>query len=284
MLLKNSLNGNFGQGVDKVVFADGTTWTQADMSAHVSYVGGTNGSDTITGTAAADDIRAGMGDDVLVGQAGNDSYTYAAGDGNDVISEITTGTDVDTLVLNGINQADVRFERPYNDLTDVAVRVLATGQTITLDNQFDQEGGVEKIQFQDGTVLGGNDWSLDGVLASLATITGTAAGETIVGTSAADKIEGKGGADTLTGGAASDTFIFKAGFGLDKITDFVVGAGSQDVIQFDNDVFADFASVLAAATQVGADTVITHDANNVLTLKNVALANLHQDDFQFVAA
>ncbi|TIP22635.1 MAG: hypothetical protein E5X67_36435 [Mesorhizobium sp.] len=68
------------------------------------------------------------------------------------------------------------------------------------------------------------------------------------------------------------------------ITDFTAGAGSEDVIEFANDVFADFASMLATATQVGADTVITHDASNVLTLKNVALANLHQDDFQFIAA
>ncbi|MDX8503314.1 calcium-binding protein [Mesorhizobium sp. VK4C] len=284
VLLKNSLNGTNGQGVEKIIFADGTTWVKADMIAHISYVGGTAGNDTITGTSGADDVRAGLGNDVLVGQAGNDSYTYAVGDGNDVVSEITTGTDVDTLVLSGINQADVRFERPYNDLTDVVIRVIATGQTISLDNQFDQEGGVEKIQFQDGTILGGNNWSLDGVLANLVTITGTAAGETIVGTAAADKIAGGGGADTLTGGAASDTFIFKAGFGLDKITDFAAGAGSLDVIQFDNDVFADFASVLAAATQVGTDTVITHDAANVLTLKNVTKTNLHQDDFQFVAA
>lgn len=417
VLLKDTLANYYGQGVDKIVFADGTAWSRADMSAHVSYIGGTSGNETITGTAGSDDIRAGLGDDLLVGQAGNDSYAYMLGDGNDVINEVATGTDVDTLVLSGLDQADVRFERPFADLTDVVIRVLSTGQTIRLDNQFDQEGGVEKIHFQDGSILGGNDWSLDavllglvtiygtagndtiygsttsndtldsgagndwlageegsdtyiyaagyghdfvnekatgtdtdvlvlrglnqadvsierpssdmtdivirinatgetftldnqfdqedgvekivfadgsslggndwsldGALANLATITGTAGGETIAGTSAADKIFGGGGADTLTGGLGSDTFIFKSGFGLDKITDFTAGAGSDDVIQLADEVFADFASVLAAAAQVGTDTVITHDASNVLTLKNVALANLHQDDFQFIAA
>ncbi|MBZ9757297.1 putative Ig domain-containing protein [Mesorhizobium sp. ESP6-5] len=81
-----------------------------------------------------------------------------------------------------------------------------------------------------------------------------------------------------------DTFVFGPNFGNQVINDFVAGLGTEDVIEFENDVFADFASVLAAASQVGADTVITHDASNVVTLKNVALANLHQDDFQFIAA
>ena len=55
-------------------------------------------------------------------------------------------------------------------------------------------------------------------------------------------------------------------------------------MQFDTNVFADYASVLAAAKQVGADTVITLDASDTITLKNVSLANLHQDDFFFVTA
>ncbi|MCA0012085.1 putative Ig domain-containing protein [Mesorhizobium sp. B292B1B] len=87
--------------------------------------------------------------------------------------------------------------------------------------------------------------------------------------------------DVTEGG---DTFVFGPNFGNQEINDFVAGPGTEDVVEFENDVFADFASVLAAAAQVGTDTVITHDASNVLTLKNVALANLHQDDFQFIAA
>jgi hypothetical protein len=34
-------------------------------------------------------------------------------------------------------------------------------------------------------------------------------------------------------------------------------------------------------TQVGADVVITLDANDFLTLKNVVLAHLHSADFLF---
>lgn len=44
-----------------------------------------------------------------------------------------------------------------------------------------------------------------------------------------------------------------------------------------------FEAVLTAASQVGADTVLTHDANNTITLKNVAMADLHAEGFRFVA-
>ncbi|MCV3243103.1 hypothetical protein OHD58_24720 [Mesorhizobium sp. ZC-5] len=111
---------------------------------------------------------------------------------------------------------------------------------------------------------------------------GTAANDTIVGTTWNDTIIGNSGNDSLTGGAGNDVFVFDPGFGKDTITDFTAGVGSVDAIEFADDVFADFAAVLAVASQVGADTLITADVNNTITLKNIALANLHQEDFQFV--
>lgn len=71
---------------------------------------------------------------------------------------------------------------------------------------------------------------------------------------------------------------------LPSITDFIAGAGSADVIQLDPSIFADFSSVYAAASQVGSDTLITFDANNTITLKNILKTNLHADDFSFLVA
>ena len=76
--------------------------------------------------------------------------------------------------------------------------------------------------------------------------------------------------------------MFHAGFGLDSITDFAAGAGVGDVIQVDTSLFADFADIMSNAQQVGANTVITLDAANAITLNNVALANLNANDFFFV--
>jgi hypothetical protein len=47
-------------------------------------------------------------------------------------------------------------------------------------------------------------------------------------------------------------------------------------------MFADFASVQSHMKQVGADTVITYDPANTITLQNVQTANLHAGDFLFV--
>jgi hypothetical protein len=75
--------------------------------------------------------------------------------------------------------------------------------------------------------------------------------------------------------------VLQTAFGLDTIHGFTAGAGSEDRIQF-RGVFDDFADLMASATQSGSDVVIT-DGANTLTLKNVTLAQLHQDDFSFVS-
>ncbi len=53
------------------------------------------------------------------------------------------------------------------------------------------------------------------------------------------------------------------------------------MIEFQNGIFANFAAVQTASQQVGSDVLITVDASNTILLKNVTLANLHQDDFLF---
>ena len=111
--------------------------------------------------------------------------------------------------------------------------------------------------------------------------TGSAFNDTLKGTSGANVLIGLGGNDTLTGRGGDDTFVFAAGFGHDTITDFTAGANTQDVIAFDHSIFADFDAVTAATTQVGSNSVITVDVDNTITLTNVAVANLHADDFNF---
>lgn len=105
----------------------------------------------------------------------------------------------------------------------------------------------------------------------------------IVGAAGDDILTGGRSDNRFTGNGGDDVFVFKASdFGKDTITDFLAGSGTDDVIEFDDEVFADLSAVLAAATQVGADTVISYDADNTITLKNVTMSNLHADDFRFV--
>lgn len=98
---------------------------------------------------------------------------------------------------------------------------------------------------------------------------GGAGNDALYGGKGADRLEGGKGNDRLMGGEGVDTFVFKAGFGHDVIADF-----SGDVLQFDPAVFANADAVRAHAAQVGADVVITYDANNTVTLVGVVLNNV----------
>jgi len=104
-------------------------------------------------------------------------------------------------------------------------------------------------------------------------------GDSITGDANANEINGEGGDDTLTGGGGDDLFIFENGTGDDVITDFTAGAGSDDVIDVSDFGFTDLADLLAATNDSGADTVITLDGDDSLTLIGVQEADLHEDDF-----
>ena len=85
--------------------------------------------------------------------------------------------------------------------------------------------------------------------------------------------------DILNAGAGADTFVFPPDFGLNTINGFAAGT---DVIQFDHTIFADVADVQSHMQQIGSDVVIAYDPQNVVTLHDVLLANLHVSDFLIV--
>ena len=100
-------------------------------------------------------------------------------------------------------------------------------------------------------------------------VTGTAGNNTITSTAANEILVGNGG---------NDTFVFGTSFGNNVITDFQASGNSQDILQFSQNTFSNFAAVLAHAAQVGSDVVITADALDTVTLQNVHLASLQKTD------
>ncbi|MBS0244930.1 MAG: hypothetical protein JSS20_22385, partial [Proteobacteria bacterium] len=111
---------------------------------------------------------------------------------------------------------------------------------------------------------------------------GGAGNDVIRGGLGNDTIIGGAGNDILTGGGGSDTFVFRAGFGHDRITDFVVGgataAATHDVLDLRGLGFTSVQDVLNH-TDLGANAVIHSGANDV-TLQNVTKTQLaaHQFD------
>jgi Ca2+-binding RTX toxin-like protein len=246
---------NAGEGVDSVYST--ISWALPDHVENLTLIGqgalsGTGNSldNVITGNGASNRLYGGAGNDVLDGGKAAD-FMYG-GAGNDTYIVDSTGDKVIEYADEGI---DTVFASAHFSLPKHVENLILTGS---------------------GNIQGkGNE--LDNML------TGNAGDNTLRGMAGNDIIDGGSGNDILTGGAGNDTFVFKPNFGHDTITDFSAGAGSDDVLEFDAQLFAGFAGVMEAAQQVGNDVVIHHDDDNSLTLLNVDLNHLHADDFRFVA-
>jgi VCBS repeat-containing protein len=111
-------------------------------------------------------------------------------------------------------------------------------------------------------------------------VTGADDGDLAVnGTSGDDTLFGAEGNDMLFGDAGDDLFVFVNGTGDDTVTDFTAGAGSADRLDVSDFGFANFAELLDATNDDGADTVITLDDDDSIKLIGVQEAQLHEDDF-----
>ena len=117
-------------------------------------------------------------------------------------------------------------------------------------------------------------------LDSAGQVVGTS-GNAILGSTSNNELKGTSANDLFTGNGGNDTFFFAANFGNDVIKDFGASSRSHDVIQFSKSVFDNFADVLAHATQVGRDVVISADAGDSVTLKNNKLSAITSNDFHF---
>ena len=83
----------------------------------------------------------------------------------------------------------------------------------------------------------------------------------------------------INGGNGHDTFVFTGSFGQDTITNF---NPLHDNIVLAQAMFANFGAVQSDMRQVGANTVITLDSADAITLTNVKTSSLHASDFRFV--
>jgi Ca2+-binding RTX toxin-like protein len=95
----------------------------------------------------------------------------------------------------------------------------------------------------------------------------------------ADTLYITGSAGTvLTGGAGADTFAFPNAMGYDEVTNFGI---AKDTLQFNATLFSNFTAAMNAASQSGANTVFTIDANDTVTLDNVTKSSLTAGNFHF---
>ena len=111
VLLKSGLEDYFDQGIEKIAFADGTEWSRADLRSMVLANATTPGNNSIVGFSLPETLAGGRGNDLLNGDAGDDIYVYARGDGQDTITEGMLKGRNDRLVLSDIDPSEVSLQR-----------------------------------------------------------------------------------------------------------------------------------------------------------------------------
>ncbi|MEO1151675.1 MAG: cadherin-like domain-containing protein, partial [Pseudomonadota bacterium] len=205
---------------------------------------GTAGNETIIGTDGPDTIDGGAGDDTLIGNRGDDIYLFGQGSGNDVIDPDILSTSVDSIdgtirVVGGLTLSDLTLSRSGSNsvtsfMTDLVVTINATGETLTVEQQFadlsESRNVITAIEFDDGTILDAGN-ILD--LASPATagndeiagdsfdneLLGGDGNDSLYGLGGTDILEGGPGNDVLFGGADPDRYRLNIGDGNDRIID-----------------------------------------------------------------
>ena len=120
------------------------------------------------------------------------------------------------------------------------------------------------------TIAGGMGSNvLDGSAGNMNVTAGSGGAQVLIG----------GAGDTLTGGSAADTFIFPTNLGNETINNFNT---ANDMIELPSAEVANFAALQADMHAAGANTVITFDAHDAITLSHVAVQNLTVQNFHFM--
>lgn len=133
------------RAIDRIVFLDGSALSVAGLVDMAAEVRGTAGDDYLRGGAAANEFRAGPGNDVLVGNAGVDVYHYDRGDGFDTIVDGGDPSERDAIQFGaGIEIADLGAD------VEGSVMYLSTGQD---GDVLEIIGRIDEFRFASGETL-----------------------------------------------------------------------------------------------------------------------------------
>jgi trimeric autotransporter adhesin len=202
LLLRGHANNEpASRRIDRVIFADGTVWTEADL--YQRALTGTAASDLLTAdmtTSIADTINALGGDDIVWTGKGNDFVD--AGSGED---SVYGGEGDDTL--HGGAQDDWLNSQQGNDT------LLGGSGNDTLE----AGDGDDMLMGGDGDDHLSGDYDMHA---------------TLVLPVGRDTLDGGAGNDTLSGGAGDDVYLFGRGDGRDVISDTVAQTPELDVLEF----------------------------------------------------
>ena len=258
---------------------------------HSNVITGTSINDILVGSDQDDVFIASRGKDTLEGKLGADTYIFAKGHGQDVISEYDTyqSGKQDTLRFTDVNYNDVRFRRENDDLILFGYH---GNDRITIRNfYYDDYYQIENFQFADRTLslaelktigipLMGTDgddeiqdWD------SNAVIHGGDGNDRIYAHDGDDTLIGGKGNDVLDGSYGADTYIFAKGHGQDVITEYdTYQSGKQDTLRFTDVNYND-----VRFRRENDDLILFgYHGNDRITIRNFYYDDYYQiENFQF---
>jgi hypothetical protein len=228
-----------------------------------------------------------IGTIALADQSGNTVRLYNTGDSWENVTG-SNGTIYETSAQANISGG-----------SDTIVFAAGSGNAASLYNtsgNWDQVNGSNGAVILNGgaqaSIVGGGDtitFSGSGDWASLYSTSGNwdvvngSNGEILL-TGAQTSVAGSGdvmafsGNDTVTSNGGGNLFEFSAALGLSTINGF----DSSDTMQLSKSDFANFHGLQQHMSQSGANTLITLDASDQVTLTNVIASNLSTSEFKFV--
>jgi len=314
ILLSGQLGIEDGSGIEVFEFADGTMLSKTNietLATQSSLITGTAGADVLNGTAGADTIDALAGDDtvyaaggadVLYGTVGND--VFELGGGNDTFI-MKQGYGSDWLIdfqagAGSDDRIDLRDFASINSLQDVLDVAYEVGGATWINLGNGDEIGLNSVAMAS---LHEDDFLFSADQTARNVIDGTDSPENLNGTSGDDAINAKAGDDTvnafsgddivfgslgndiITLGAGDDLFVMGVGDGSDWIVDFAAGALSDDKIDLQAfGSITDLPTLLGVASEAGSTLWIDLGDGDKIGLNDVAIADLHEDDFIFAPA
>ena len=200
---------------------------------------GNSSSNVIVGGKGSDTIDGGKGNDTLTGGKGNDVFVYSSGDGNDVITDYSSGDKIritngkvdkvkvegiDVILTIGSGSLTVKNARGQKlSIVNSAGKSLSTvvGSKSTLEITNDSDSTLEADSKTKVINASTRSESIE--------ITGNKLSNSITGGKSSDTLIGGKGNDTLTGGAGKNVFIYTKGDGNDVITDYKAGSDKINI-------------------------------------------------------
>jgi Ca2+-binding RTX toxin-like protein len=278
-----------GAGDDEFVWdpGDGSDVVEGGEGGDVLTFNGAGANETVEISANGDRAR-------FLRQPGNidmdlndvERITFnALGGTDDITVGDLTGTDVQEVEINLASailgtEADGQVDRVTLKATDNQDFIEITGSAGSIAVigtpafvQIGQFDATDELSVQGGA--GDDQISASTAITNTIKLTldGGAGDDLLLGGRGNDLLIGGDGDDTLIGGSGDDVFLDLDG----AIQGFVAGAGSDDRIDFRALGFS-FTELMSHASDVSGDVVFDF-GDDELTLANLSVAQLHQDDF-----